>query len=88
MLGHCWLTRYNPSIDWVKGSIDFHMKATLASLPTLVPMLSLSPDPEPVNLKLSPADQSKPGKPPIVTLINVKAQCRVPSVFIFLGRDS
>ena len=34
------------------------------------------PSPKPVHLKLSPADRSKPGKPPRVTLINAKAFAR------------
>ena len=63
VLGHRWLTTYNPSIDWVKGSICFHAKATPASPPSP----TLMPSPEPVHPKLSPADQSKPGKPPRVT---------------------
>ena len=73
MLGHCWLAHYNPLIDWVKGSINFHTKATLVSPPTLIPRLALSPEPKPVKPKLSPADQSKPRKPPRETLINAKA---------------
>ena len=79
MLRHCWLTSYNPSIDWVRGSIKFHTKATLVSSPSPTPTLSPmpepepKPEPEPVHPKLSPADWLKPGKPPRVTLINAKA---------------
>ena len=84
MLGHHWLTTYNPSIDWVKGCICFHAKATPVSPPSHTPMLS----PEPVHPKLSPADRSKPRKPPRVTLIKAKvfaheSTMRVPSVFVF-----
>ena len=68
VLGHCWLTAYNPLIDWVKGSIHFHAKVTLALPPSPTPM----PSPEPIHPKLSPADRSKPGKPPRATLINAK----------------
>ena len=84
VLGHRWLTTYNPSIDWVKGSICFHTKATPASPPSP----TLTPSPKPIHLKLSPADRSKPGRPPRVTLIKAKAfaRKRVPSVFIFRSR--
>ena len=74
MLRHHWLTTYNPSIDWVKGSIHFHAKVTPVS--PLSPPLMPSPEPEPVQPKLSPADQSKPRKPPRVTLINAKVFAR------------
>ena len=70
VLGHHWLTRYNPSIDWVKASIKFHAEVALVSPPA--PTLSSSPKPGPVNPKLSPTGQLKPGKPPRVTLINAK----------------
>ena len=56
-------------IDWVKGSLRFHTKATPLSPPAPTP----SPEVEPVKPKLSPADWSKPRKPPRVTLINAKA---------------
>ena len=59
VLEHRWLTRYNPSIDWVEGSIEFHTKATLVSPPAL----TLSPKPEPGKPKLSPTDLSNLGNP-------------------------
>ena len=62
MLRHRWLTCYNPSSDWVKGSIDFHMKATSVLPPTPILTLAPSPNTKPIKLKLSPADQLKPGK--------------------------
>ena len=36
VLGHNWLTHYNPMIDWVLGSITF--KTTEPALPTATPM--------------------------------------------------
>ena len=68
VLRHRWLACYNPLIDWVKGSLRFHTKATLLSPPAPAP----SPEVKPVEPKLSPADRSKPRKPPRVTLINAK----------------
>ena len=59
VLRYHWLTCYNPWIDWVKGSIVFHMKEALVSPPAQVPTLNLSPEPEPVTPKLSPADWLK-----------------------------
>ena len=35
VLGHNWLTRYNPTIDWVLGSITF--KTTEPALPMATP---------------------------------------------------
>ena len=32
VLGHSWLTRYNPLIDWVSGSISFRPPSLLQSL--------------------------------------------------------
>ena len=74
VLRHHWLTCYNPLIDWVRGSMEFHTNATLVPPPTPTP--SPKPEPEPINPKLSPADQSKPMKPPRVSLINAKAFAR------------
>ena len=47
MLGHNWLTRYNPLIDWVVGSIKFHSPLQTDSLtsPETVAMAPLSSDP-------------------------------------------
>ena len=74
VLGHRWLTAYNPSIDGVKGSIHFHAKATPVSPPSFPQ--TLSSEPNPIQPKLSPADWSKPRKPPRVTLINAKVFTR------------
>ena len=49
---------------------------TLVSPPSPTPTLSPEPKPAPVHPTLSPADQSKPGKPPTVTLINAKVFTR------------
>ena len=73
MLGFCWLTWFNPLIDWVLGCITFHQSLqpeaktsppveTLSSAPT--PALpNPIPDPE---IPLLPVNR----KPPQVTLIN------------------
>ena len=47
MLGHNWLTRYNPLIDWVLGSIKFHSPSQTDSLtsPETAAMAPLSSDP-------------------------------------------
>ena len=56
VLGYCWLTRYNPLIDWVLGSITFRQPSqpnsksspSAETLPSTAPPLSNpSPVPEP-----------------------------------------
>src|SRR5882724_3867842 len=78
VLGYRWLTRYNPSIDWVLGSIFFRQPSqhesksspSVETLPSLTPLLN-PPDsvPEPPE----PFPLVTPWKPPRVTLINAAA---------------
>ena len=76
VLGFCWLTRFNPSIDWVLVRIIFRQSSqpeakmspsveTLSSAPTLA-LPNPVPDPE---TPLPPVKR----KPPRVTLINASA---------------
>ena len=37
VLGYSWLTCYNPSIDWVLGSIKFHLHWVESPTPSLMP---------------------------------------------------
>jgi len=50
VLGHSWLTRYNPLIDWVSGSISFRPPSVLQSLASVPPVETL------VNPLFSPAE--------------------------------
>src|SRR5882724_3266512 len=78
VLGYCWLTHYNPSIDWVLGSIFFQKLSqhesksspSVETLPSLAPLLKL-PDPVPDIPK--PVLPVEPRKPLRVTLINAAA---------------
>ena len=56
ILGHSWLTHYNPLIDWVLGHIEFQ-KGTLQMLAALVPP---SVEPTPTS---APSAVHPPGSP-------------------------
>ena len=76
VLGHSWLTHYNPLIDWVLGHIEFR-KSTLRmpaapvppsveSTPTSAPMVSLPTD-------SPPTSNLPPSSAPYVSLIGAVA---------------
>src|SRR5882724_10333162 len=78
VLGYCWLTCYNPSIDWVLGSIFFRQRSqhesksspSVKTLPSSAPLLKL---PDPVLDIPKSIPLVEPRKPPRVTLINAAA---------------
>ena len=75
VLGHHWLTHFNPTIDWVLGCISFHqtsqpetkMSPPVETLPSLAPLSSLEITSPETSEPFLPV---KNRKPPQVTLIN------------------
>ena len=78
VLGHSWLTHYNPLIDWVLGHIEFH-KSTLQMPASLVPP-SVKSASTPASMAPPPEDSSPPSNSdspqlsaPYVSLIGAAA---------------
>ena len=70
VLGHNWLTHYNPLIDWVLSSIRFRTIAD--TLP--VPQLTTPPDmPGTSDPGLEPSVDTPVHVPPYISLINAAA---------------
>jgi len=66
VLGHSWLTHYNPLIDWVSGSISFPPPSLLQSPASVPPVETL------VNLLFSPAENPLQFTPSETSLSNPK----------------
>ena len=83
VLGHNWLIRYNPSIDWVLSSIDFRTRAQgmpTPSTPSVSLVLSDQPVPGLANHPSSTPSDDAPDRPPLtaphISLINAAAYVR------------
>jgi len=77
VLGHSWLTRYNPLIDWVSGSISFQPLSLLQSPASIPPVETLvnplfSPVENPLQFTPSETLQSNT-KRPHIAIISVLA---------------
>jgi len=73
VLGHSWLTRYNPLIDWVSGSISFRPPSLLQSLASVPPVETLvnplfSPAKNPLQFTPSETLPSNPKQPHIAII--------------------
>ena len=89
VLGHSWLTHYNPLIDWVLGHIEFR-KCTLQMLAALVPP-SVEPTPASAPavahpLGFPPTSDLPPSSAPYLLLIGTAAfacTCKLPGAMNF-----
>jgi len=73
VLGHSWLTRYNPLIDWVTGSISFRPPSVLqspASVPPVETLVNLPFPPTENPLQFTPSETplSNPKRPHIAII--------------------
>jgi len=73
VLGHSWLTHYNPLIDWVSGSISFRLLSLLQSPASVPPVETLvnplfSPAENPLQFTSSETSLSNPKQPHIVII--------------------
>ena len=80
VLGHSWLTCYNPLIDWISRSISFRPPSLLQSLTSVPPVETLvnplfSPVETLLQFTLSETFLSNP-KQPHIAIINVPALLR------------
>jgi len=73
VLGHSWLTHYNPLIDWVSGSISFRLPSLLQSPASVPPVKTLvnppfSPVENPLQFIPSETIPSNPKRPHIAII--------------------
>jgi len=73
VLGHSWLTHYNPLIDWVSRSISFRLLSLLQSPASVPPVETLvnplfSPAENPLQFTSSETSLSNPKQPHIVII--------------------